>query len=29
MIAPLIDAIWQLDKNDDIAGLAALTVPHG
>jgi 2-methylcitrate dehydratase PrpD len=28
-VAPLIEAIWQLDKNDDIAGLAALTVPRG
>jgi 2-methylcitrate dehydratase PrpD len=28
-IAPLIDAIWQLDKSGDIAGLAALTVPRG
>ncbi len=28
-VAPLITAIWQLDKSDDIAGLAALTVPRG
>jgi 2-methylcitrate dehydratase PrpD len=27
-ITPLVDAIWQLDKSDDIAGLAALTVPR-
>jgi 2-methylcitrate dehydratase PrpD len=27
-IAPLIDAIWQVDKSDDIATLAALTVPR-
>jgi hypothetical protein len=25
---PLIDAIWQIDKSDDIATLAALTVPR-
>ncbi len=28
-IAPLIDAIWQVDKSDDIATLTALTVPRG
>ena len=28
-IAPLIDAIWQVDKSGDIATLAALTVPRG
>jgi 2-methylcitrate dehydratase PrpD len=28
-IAPLIDAIWQVDKSGDIASLAALTVPRG
>jgi 2-methylcitrate dehydratase PrpD len=28
-IAPLIEAIWQLDKSNDISALAALTVPHG
>jgi 2-methylcitrate dehydratase PrpD len=27
-IAPLIEAIWQLEKSDDIANLAALTVPR-
>jgi len=27
-IAPLIDAIWDLDNSEDIAGLAALTVPR-
>jgi 2-methylcitrate dehydratase PrpD len=27
-IAPLIDAIWQLDKSNDISKLAALTVPR-
>jgi 2-methylcitrate dehydratase PrpD len=27
-IAPLIDAIWQLDKSDDVSELAALTVPR-
>jgi hypothetical protein len=27
-IVPLIDAIWQIDKSDDIATLAALTVPR-
>lgn len=26
-IAPLLDAIWSLDKNPDVAGLCALTVP--
>jgi len=26
-IAPLIDAIWRLDANDDVSRLAALTVP--
>jgi 2-methylcitrate dehydratase PrpD len=26
-IAPLIDAVWQLDKSDDVSRLAALTVP--
>jgi 2-methylcitrate dehydratase PrpD len=26
-IAPLIDAIWQLDKSDDVSQLAALAVP--
>jgi 2-methylcitrate dehydratase PrpD len=28
-IAPLIGAIWELDKNQDISKLAALTVPWG
>ncbi len=28
-VAPLIAAIWQLDKSEDISGLAPLTVPHG
>jgi 2-methylcitrate dehydratase PrpD len=28
-IAPLIAAIWQLDKSEDISGLAPLTVPRG
>jgi 2-methylcitrate dehydratase PrpD len=28
-IAPLIDAIWTLDKSEDISKLAALTVPRG
>jgi 2-methylcitrate dehydratase PrpD len=28
-IAPLIDAIWQVDQSEDIARLAALTVPRG
>jgi len=27
-IAPLIDAIWQVEQSDDIASLAALTVPR-
>jgi len=27
-IAPLIEAIWALDKSDDVANLAALTVPR-
>jgi 2-methylcitrate dehydratase PrpD len=27
-VAPLIDAVWQVDKSDDVAGLAALTVPR-
>jgi 2-methylcitrate dehydratase PrpD len=27
-IAPLIEAIWQLDKSEDVAKLAALTVPR-
>ncbi len=27
-IEPLIDAIWQLDKNEDVSQLAALTVPR-
>jgi 2-methylcitrate dehydratase PrpD len=27
-ITPLIDAIWQLDKSDDVSKLAALTVPR-
>jgi 2-methylcitrate dehydratase PrpD len=27
-IAPLLEAIWQLDKSDDIAKVAALTVPR-
>jgi 2-methylcitrate dehydratase PrpD len=27
-VAPLIDAIWQLDRNDDVAALAQLTVPR-
>jgi 2-methylcitrate dehydratase PrpD len=27
-IAPLIDAIWQLDESDDVSGLVALTVPR-
>jgi hypothetical protein len=26
-VVPLIDAIWQVDKSEDIASLAALTVP--
>jgi 2-methylcitrate dehydratase PrpD len=26
-VAPLIDAVWALDKSDDISKLAALTVP--
>jgi 2-methylcitrate dehydratase PrpD len=28
-VAPLIDAIWQVDKSTDVAQLAALTVPRG
>jgi hypothetical protein len=28
-IAPLIDAIWQVDKSADVAQLAAMTVPRG
>ena len=28
-IAPLLDAIWQLDRSEDVAKLAALTVPRG
>jgi len=28
-IAPLIDAIWQVDKSTDVAQLVAMTVPHG
>jgi 2-methylcitrate dehydratase PrpD len=28
-VAPLIDAIWQVDKSADVAQLAAMTVPHG
>ena len=28
-VAPLIDAIWQVDKSTDVAQLAAMTVPHG
>jgi 2-methylcitrate dehydratase PrpD len=28
-ISPLIDAIWQLDRSEDISKLAALTVPRG
>ena len=28
-IAPLIDAIWRVDQSDDIAKLAAMTVPRG
>jgi 2-methylcitrate dehydratase PrpD len=27
-IAPLIEAIWQVDKSEDVAKLAALTVPR-
>jgi hypothetical protein len=27
-IAPLIDAVWNLDKSQDISKLAALTVPR-
>ncbi len=27
-VAPLIDAVWALDKSDDISKLAALTVPR-
>jgi len=26
-ISPLIDAIWTLDKSNDVSELAALTVP--
>jgi 2-methylcitrate dehydratase PrpD len=28
-VAPLIDAIWQVDKSSDVSQLAAMTVPHG
>lgn len=28
-IAPLIDAVWALDKSADVSGLAGLTVPRG
>jgi 2-methylcitrate dehydratase PrpD len=28
-VAPLIEAIWQLDRSEDISGLAPLTVPGG
>jgi len=28
-VAPLIEAIWQLDEREDISGLASLTVPRG
>jgi 2-methylcitrate dehydratase PrpD len=28
-IAPLVDAIWEVDKSADVAQLAAMTVPHG
>jgi 2-methylcitrate dehydratase PrpD len=28
-IAPLIDAIWQVDKSTDVSQLAAMTVPRG
>jgi len=28
-ISQLIDAIWALDKSEDISALAALTVPRG
>jgi hypothetical protein len=28
-IAPLVDAIWQVDKSTDVSRLAAMTVPHG
>jgi hypothetical protein len=27
-IAPLIDAIWSVERSDNIASLAALTVPR-
>ena len=27
-VAPLIDAIWQVDKSADVSQLAAMTVPH-
>jgi hypothetical protein len=27
--APLLDAIWQVDKSEDVTTLAALTVPRG
>jgi len=27
-ISPLIDAIWALDRSEDVSKLAALTVPH-
>lgn len=28
-VTPLIEAVWQLDRADDISGLAPLTVPRG
>jgi 2-methylcitrate dehydratase PrpD len=28
-IAPLIDAIWQVEKSTDVSRLTAMTVPHG
>jgi len=28
-VAPLVDAIWSLDKNANVAELCSLTVPHG
>jgi 2-methylcitrate dehydratase PrpD len=28
-IAPLIDAVWALDRSDDVSGLCKLTVPRG
>ena len=27
-VRPLIDAVWSLEKSDDVSTLAALTVPH-